>query len=358
MARSPLQDSPLAHTLTKYTREAAPELCQASTDTDEVLCFACGHRCLIREGRVGICKVRYNEGGQLKVPYGYVGALQIDPIEKKPFFHVLPGAVALSFGMLGCDYHCGYCQNWITSQALRDPEAVSSVMPVSGSDLVRMAQEHGAKVIASTYNEPLITSEWAVEVFRVAKAQGLRTAYISNGNGTPEVLAYIKPWVDYYKVDLKGFSQEEYRKLGGQLAGVLDTIRRLVTMGFWVEIVTLIIPGFNDSEQELQAMTEFLASVSTDMPWHVTAFHKDYKMVEPADTTAKSLIKAAEIGQRNGLRYVYAGNLPGQVGPYEHTYCPDCGTAVVKRLGYRILEMFMKDGGCGKCGRRIAGVWS
>jgi pyruvate formate lyase activating enzyme len=213
-------------------------------------------------------------------------------------------------------------------------------------------------VIASTYNEPLITSEWAVEVFRVAKAAGLRTAYISNGNGTPEVLAYLRPWVDYYKVDLKGFSQEEYRKLGGQLAGVLETIKRLVAMGFWVEVVTLIIPGFNDSEQELQAMTEFLASVSTDMPWHVTAFHKDYKMLEPANTTAKSLIRAAEIGQRSGLRFVYAGNLPGQVGPYEHTYCPDCRTAVVQRLGYRILETVLKDGACGKCGRRIPGVWN
>jgi pyruvate formate lyase activating enzyme len=359
MARLPLQDSPLAHTLTQFTREAAPELCQATTDTDKELeCYACGHRCVIREGRVGICKVRYNEGGKLKVPFGYVGALQADPIEKKPFFHVLPGAVALSFGMMGCDYHCGYCQNWITSQALRDPEAVSSVMPVTGAQLVGLAKEHGAQVIASTYNEPLITSEWAVEVFRLAKAAGLRTAYISNGNGTPEVLAYIKPWVDYYKVDLKGFSQEEYRKLGGQLSGVLDTIRRLVTMGFWVEVVTLIIPGFNDSDQELQAMTEFLASVSPDIPWHVTAFHKDYKMLEPANTTAQSLMRVAEIGQRSGLRYVYAGNLPGQVGPYEHTFCPGCGTAVVKRSGYRVLEVSVVDGRCAKCEQPIAGVWN
>ncbi|MFQ5932723.1 MAG: AmmeMemoRadiSam system radical SAM enzyme, partial [Nitrospiraceae bacterium] len=288
----------------------------------------------------------------------YVGALQCDPIEKKPFFHVLPGASALSFGMMGCDYHCGYCQNWITSQALRDQDAVSSVMPISASKLVEMAKEHGAPVIASTYNEPLITSEWAVEVFQVAKAQGLRTAYISNGNGTPEVLAYLKPWVDFYKVDLKGFSQEEYRKLGGQLAGVLETIQRLVAMGFWVEIVSLIVPGFNDSEAELKAMTEFLASVSADLPWHVTAFHKDYKMLEPDNTTAHTLMRAAEIGQRSGLRYVYAGNLPGRVGPYEHTFCPGCGTPVVKRHGYRILDVTLKDGACARCGTTVPGVWS
>lgn len=357
MARPSVQESPLARVLSDYTREAALELCEVRPG-DEVVCYACGHRCRIREGRVGICKVRFNEGGTLKVPVGYVGALQCDPIEKKPFFHVLPGASALSFGMMGCDYHCGYCQNWITSQALRDQDAVSSVMPISPPQLVAMAKEQGAPVIASTYNEPLITSEWAVEVFQLAKAQGLRTAYISNGNGTPEVLAYLKPWVDFYKVDLKGFSQEEYRKLGGQLAGVLETIQRLVGMGFWVEIVSLIIPGFNDSEAELKAMTEFLASVSADLPWHVTAFHKDYKMLEPDNTTAHTLIRAAEIGQRSGLRYVYAGNLPGCVGPYEHTFCPGCGTPVVKRHGYRILDVTLKDGACARCGTRIPGVWN
>jgi len=323
-----------------------------------VVCYACGHRCVIREGRVGICKVRFNEGGTLKVPTGYVGALQCDPIEKKPFFHVLPGSNALSFGMLGCDYHCSYCQNWVTSQAIRDPEAVSSVMPTTAAQLVALALEQAAPVIASTYNEPLITSEWAVEVFQEAKRRDLRTAYISNGNGTPEVLAYLKPWVDFYKVDLKGFSQEEYRKLGGQLAGVLETIKLLVQMGFWTEIVTLIVPGFNDSEQELKAMTEFLVSISPDLPWHVTAFHKDYKMLEPDNTTARSLIRAAEIGQRSGLRYVYAGNLPGLVGPYEHTFCPGCGTAVVKRRGYRILGVALKQGACASCGTVIPGFWA
>lgn len=357
MTKSSIQEQSLAQTLANFTREGARELVETRAG-NEAVCYACGHRCVIRDGRVGICKVRFNEGGVLKVPTGYVGALQCDPIEKKPFFHVLPGSNALSFGMLGCDYHCGYCQNWITSQAIRDPEAVSSIMPTSAIELVTQAREHGAPVIASTYNEPLITSEWAVEVFQIAKAHGLKTAYISNGNGTPEVLAYIKPWVDFYKVDLKGFSQEEYRKLGGQLAGVLDTIKRLHDMDFWVEIVTLIIPGFNDSEQELKAMTEFLASVSPDIPWHVTAFHKDYKMLEPDNTSARALIRAAEIGQKSGLRYIYAGNLPGLVGPYEDTHCPGCSTTLVKRMGYRVLRNVIKDGACPRCAAKIPGFWS
>ena len=356
MAKPALQDSPFAKTLAEHTREAAPELCLKHPG-NEVLCVACGHRCVIRDGRVGICKVRFNESGVLKVPAGYVGALQCDPIEKKPFFHVLPGSLALSFGMMGCDYHCPYCQNWITAQALRDPDAVSSIMPITAAELVAMAQKRGAPVIASTYNEPLITSEWAVEVFRLAKAQGLRTTYISNGNGTPEVLAYLKPWVDFYKVNLKGFSKEEYRKLGGQLAGVLDTIKRLHTMGFWVAVVTLIIPGFNDTEEELKAMTEFLVSVSPDLPWHVTAFHKDYKMTEPDNTTVQALLRAIEIGRQSGLRYVYAGNMAGQVGNWEDTRCHGCGETLIKRRGYTILATTITNGACPSCATKIPGVW-
>ncbi|MBI3011849.1 MAG: radical SAM protein, partial [Candidatus Omnitrophica bacterium] len=172
-----------------------------------VRCVACGHRCLIREGRRGVCLVRFNRGGTLYVPRGYVGALQCDPIEKKPFFHVLPGVRTLSFGMLGCDYHCSYCQNWLTSQTLRDPSAGVPPQPVTPEQLVGLAIESGSQVIASTYNEPLITSEWAVEVFKAARARGLLTAYVSNGNATPEVLEYLRPWVDAYKVDLKGFNE-------------------------------------------------------------------------------------------------------------------------------------------------------
>src|SRR6266699_2973249 len=247
-------------------------------DRNRVRCFACGHCCPIPEGQPGVCKVRYNQGGTLYVPWGYVGGVQCDPIEKKPFFHAYPGALAYSFGMLGCDLHCGYCQNWVTSQALRDPTAVSPPLSATPETLVADALRQGARVLVSTYNEPLITSEWAVSVFREAKAAGLTTGYVSNGNATPQVLEYLRPWVDLYKVDLKSFDDRHYRQLGGRIAPILDTIRRLHEMGFWVEIVTLLIPGFNDSPDELERLTGFLAGVSPDIPWHVTAFHADYKM--------------------------------------------------------------------------------
>jgi pyruvate formate lyase activating enzyme len=229
-------------------------------------CVACGHCCPLPDGAIGVCKVRFNRNGRLLVPWGYVGGVQCDPIEKKPFFHAHPGALAYSFGMLGCDLHCGYCQNWVTSQALRDPEAQAPPLLTTPVDLVRDALRQRARVMVSTYNEPLITSEWAVAVFKEAKRAGLVTGYVSNGNGTPQVLEYIRPWVDLYKVDLKSFDDRRYRELGGRLAPILDTIRRLHAMGFWVEIVTLLIPGFNDSRDELLRLTEFIAGVSVDIP--------------------------------------------------------------------------------------------
>jgi len=324
----------------------------------EVRCFACGHRCLIRDGRDGICRVRFNRGGTLYVPHGYVGALQLDPIEKKPFFHALPGTDALSFGMLGCDFRCSYCQNWITSQAIRDPTAVSPPQFTNPKELIRLAKKHDASTLTSTYNEPLITSEWAVEIFREARKEGLRCAYVSNGNGTPEVLDYIRPYVDLYKVDLKGFDDKRYRQtMGGVLQTVLDTIPLLKQKGFWIEIVTLVIPGFNDSDEELKAIARFLVSVSPDIPWHVTAFHKDYKMTDPENTSVKTLLRAATIGKEAGLHFVYAGNLPGQVGNFENTYCPCCNTLLVERRGYTILQNALQDGQCPKCRTEIPGVW-
>jgi pyruvate formate lyase activating enzyme len=345
----------LGDILTRLTREG--ELYEKLPD-QRLRCYACGHRCLIPEGRPGVCKVRFNKGGALYVPAGYVGALQCDPVEKKPFFHALPGSLALSFGMLGCDLKCSYCQNWLTSQALRDPEAQSPPQLVSTEYLVQAAEHYGAPIIASTYNEPLITSEWAVEIFRLAKQHGLKTAYISNGNGTPQVIEHLKPWVDLYKVDLKGFNDANYRKLGGVLQNVLDTITLLVEKQFWVEIVTLVVPGFNDSDVELTQIAEFLASVSLDLPWHVTAFHQDYKMRDPANTAASTLLRATEIGKRAGLRYVYAGNLPGRVGIYENTYCPSCQTLLIERYGYTILKNVLKDGACPNCHTPIPGVWN
>lgn len=322
-----------------------------------VRCFSCGHRCFIPKGLKGICKIRFNEDGVLRVPRGYAAALQVDPIEKKPFFHAYPGALALSFGMMGCDYHCGYCQNWVTSQALRDPIAVAPITDVEPADLVRAAKRNGAKVITSTYNEPLITSEWAVEIFKEAKKEGLVCSYVSNGNGTPEVLDYIAPYVSMYKVDLKGFSQKHYRDLGGQLEPVLDTIRGLKQRGIWVEIVTLVVPGFNDSEQELTQIAEFIADVDLDIPWHVTAFHEDYRMTDNGNTTPAMLLRAYEIGRRAGLRFIYPGNIPGAVGDLESTHCPECASVVIGRRGFRVTSYRLKDGKCPDCGTAIPGLW-
>ena len=327
-------------------------------DRDRVRCFACGHCCAIPEGQPGVCKVRFNRGGTLYVPWGYVGGIQCDPVEKKPFFHAYPGALAYSFGMLGCDFHCGYCQNWVTSQALRDPAATSPPLRVSPRGTAREALTQGARIVVSTYNEPLITSEWAVAVFQEARALGLLTAFVSNGNGTPQVLDYLRPWVDLYKVDLKSFDDRHYRKLGGRLQPILETIRRLHSMGFWVEIVTLVIPGFNDGEDELRQLAEFLVSVSAGIPWHVTAFHQDYKMTDPENTSPETLVRAAEIGRRAGLRYIYAGNLPGRVGDWENTYCPGCRKLLVERYGYQIRGYHLTpDGRCPACGVGIPGRW-
>jgi pyruvate formate lyase activating enzyme len=261
--------------------------------------------------------------------------------------------------MLGCDLHCGYCQNWLTSQALRDPHAIASAEQIAPADLMRIAKERGARIVTSTYNEPLITSEWAVAVFREAKAAGLVCSYVSNGNGTEEVLEYLRPYVTLYKVDLKGFRDRPYRELGGTLERVTWTIRALHEKGFWVEVVTLIVPGFNDSPEELRDVARFLASVSSDIPWHVTAFHPDYKFGDRSSTSVRTLLRAAEIGREEGLHFVYAGNLPGAVRRWENTYCPGCETLLVERIGFRVSRNGIgPDGLCPACRRAIPGVWA
>ena len=339
----------------------AGELYEKLADGD-VRCVACGHRCLIHPGRRGICQVRFNKGGVLYVPSGYVAALQADPIEKKPFFHVLSGSDALTFGMLGCDFHCGYCQNWFTSQAMRDPKsdpAMEYVRRISPEQMVQAAQRSGADVIVSSYNEPLITSEWAVSIFSQARQAGLRCAYVSNGNATPEVLRYLRPYLSAYKIDLKSMQDKNYRRLGGVLQNVLDSIRTAHELGLWVEIVTLVVPGFNDSTEELMDAARFISGVSAEIPWHVTAFHPDYKMLTPAPTSVNTLTRAAEIGEEAGLKYAYAGNIPGRTKGYENTRCPSCQATLVERYGYVIQRYHISaKGTCPKCGTAIPGIWT
>jgi pyruvate formate lyase activating enzyme len=347
-------ESRLASAINLMVREG--ELYDQLPD-NRVHCYACGHNCKINDGGRGICQVRYNVGGKLFVPRGYVAALQSDPIEKKPFFHVYPGSDALTFGMLGCDLHCGYCQNWDISQALRDASAGRPPTMVTPEQLVEVGKRYGAKAVVSSYNEPLITSEWAVEVFKQAKMKGLLCAYVSNGNATRGVLEYIRPYVSAYKIDLKSMRDKSYRQLGAPLQNILDGVKLVHELGFWLEIVTLVVPGFNDSPSELRDAAQFIASVSRDIPWHVTAFHSDYKMQEYDNTSVTTLLRACELGREAGLNYVYAGNIPGHVGEWEHTYCPSCHARLIERYGYTILDYTITaEGTCPQCGTKIPGI--
>ena len=341
----------------KHTADADASLVEAQPD-GSVQCFACGHRCLVRPGKEGICRVRFNQGGTLRVPFGYVAGLACDPIEKKPFNHVLPGSDILTFGMLGCDFHCGYCQNWVTSQALRHPAAGSQFSEVTPEQMVQIALDAGAPAIASSYNEPLITSEWAAAVFRLAKSRGLKCAYISNGNATPQVLDFLRPVVDAYKVDLKSFNDKRYRELGGVLDHVVEAIRMLKERRFWVEIVTLLVPTFNDDPDEMKRMADFLVSVDPLMPWHITAFHSDFKMQEIRSTRVDDLLNAAQIAVDAGMKYVYLGNAPGRLGDWENTRCHHCGHTLIRRNGFHVLEnQITATGACPQCGGAIPGLW-
>ena len=340
---------------------AKPAWLSEAQDDGAVRCQACAHRCLIQPGKRGVCQMRFNRDGHLYAPWGYVAAANVDPIEKKPFMHFLPGSNALTFGMLGCNFHCDFCQNWVSSQALRDPASERSgqyIQTTSPQELVDFALRRGAQVIASSYNEPLITSEWAIDIFKIAKEKGLRCVYVSDGYATPEVLKALQPYLDGYKIDLKCMSDANYRQLGGSLQVVLDSIQMAHDLGMWVEVVTLVIPDFNDSNEDLWESARYLTSVSADIPWHVTAFHPMYKRMNAKRTESETLQRAADIGQEAGLHYVYAGNLPGRVGSLEDTHCPKCQTVLVKRMGYYVqFNKITSEGTCPNCGEKIAGIW-
>jgi pyruvate formate lyase activating enzyme len=344
------------HLLKRYSARSAPELTRR-LDDGRLRCLACGHACRIGEGKAGVCHVRFVQNGVLRSPRGYVAGLACDPIEKKPFFHAYPGRDALTFGMLGCDFHCDYCQNWDTSQVLRDPFASAGMLEVSATELADAAVSTGARVVVSSYNEPLITADWAVEIFRLARKRGLACGFVSNGNGTREVIEYLRPLVTMYKVDLKGFREETYRSLGGKLTTVLDTIRELKRIGIWVEIVTLVVPGLNDEPEELRDIAGFLAEVDRSVPWHVTAFHPDYRMQDRDWTGSRKLFEAYDIGKAAGLDFVYTGNIGGAAGDRESTFCPGCGGRLIRRVGFRVLENRMRGDRCPDCGGAIPGVW-
>ena len=280
------------------------------------------------------------------MPWGYVGGVQCDPIEKKPFFHAYPGALAYSFGMLGCDLHCGYCQNWVTSQALRDPAAVAPpLLAVAGRSRAATRCVSGRASMVSTYNEPLITSEWAVAVFKEAKAAGLITGYVSNGNGTPQVLEYLRPWVDLYKVDLKSFDDRHYRELGGRLEPILDTIRRLHAMGFWVEIVTLLIPGFNDSRDELDAADRVHRQ---RLARHSVARHRVSRRLQDDRRRRTRRPTCCSAPRRSaapaGCATSTPATCPARSATSKTRAAPACGELLIARYGYHIRDYRLTAG--------------
>ncbi|MDA8130722.1 MAG: AmmeMemoRadiSam system radical SAM enzyme [Elusimicrobia bacterium] len=337
--------------LPQLTREAA---LAENLPGGRVRCLACAHRCVLPDGRDGICGVRANVGGRLIAPWGYVSGASPDPIEKKPFFHVLPGARTLSFGMFGCNFRCAFCQNWNISDART--ASAAGAEKVSAAGLAELAASSGAKVLVSTYNEPLITAEWAAEIFAEGKKRGLRAGFVSNGYATPEAADLLRPVMDLWKVDLKTFDAQKYSRVcGARLDRVLDGIRLIKERGFWLEVVTLLIPGFNDSDAEVSAMAAFLAGLSADIPWHLTAFHPDHKMTDTPPTRASALYRARELALAAGLRYVYCGNIHGARG--QDTVCPCCGRAVITRDGFSVTSNLISPGGVCPCGARLPGVW-
>lgn len=319
---------------------------------NKVVCELCRHYCKLKEGQVGICGVNKNEHGKMvNLVYGKVSAINIDPIEKKPLYHFLPGSSSLSIGTVGCNFKCPFCQNWQLSQS-KDIESSYEITP---KELVDIALSKGCKSISYTYNEPTIFWPFAKDVAILAKANGLKNVFVSNGFESPEVIEDAKGLIDAFNIDIKGFKSDYYKKyLKGNLEGVLDTLKLLKKNKFWVECTTLIVPGDNDSDEELRNIARFIAQeLDIDTPWHISAFHPDYKVLEKPATPLETLQRAYEIGKEEGLHYIYMGNvmLPG------NTYCPNCNELLIERIGYSVKKYKLIDGRCFNCNTKIAGIW-
>lgn len=320
-----------------------------------VRCKLCAHRCLIPPGGRGICGVRENRAGKLySLVYGRLVSHALDPVEKKPLFHFLPGTETLSIAAVGCNFRCDFCQNHEISQFPQEHGRIVGE-EVESEEIVYAAKTTHARSISYTYTEPTIFFEFCCETGKLAVKDGLRNIFVTNGYMTPEALAEAKGWLHAANVDLKSFSEEFYRRFcGASLAPVLETIGRMWELGIWVEVTTLIIPGRNDSEEELRWVAEFLVGISPDIPWHVSRFVPAYRARDLPPTPRSTLRRAREIGLSAGLRFVYMGNVPGEG---EDTPCPSCGKVLVRRLGFYVRQNHIQDGHCPHCGAVIPGVW-
>jgi pyruvate formate lyase activating enzyme len=329
---------------------------QEAREGGKVKCSLCCHRCLISPGKRGICAVRENRDGVLySLVYDKVIARNVDPIEKKPLFHFLPGSRSFSIATPGCNFRCRHCQNADISQLPQDRGGMILGEEVSPAVLAQAARRLGCASISYTYTEPTIYFELAYDTARMAMEAGLKNVFVTNGYITPEALEVIRPFLHAANIDLKGFREDFYREVcGAKLQHVLDTIRLYKKYGIWIEITTLIIPGHNDSDEELDGIARFIKSVGEEIPWHVSRFHPTYQLTDQPRTPVETLARARRIGLDAGLRYVYEGNVPGTG---EDTQCWSCKEVLVERMGFSIKKNAVESGKCRKCGAVIDGVW-
>lgn len=323
-----------------------------------VVCQLCAHRCAIYDGGAGVCGVRVNENGTLyTLVYDKIVAQHIDPIEKKPLYHVLPGSLSYSIATVGCNFRCLNCQNYEISQIPGRRSREIPGAPITPEEIVAAALRNRCQSIAYTYTEPTIYFELAYETAHLARKKGLKNVFVTNGYMTAEALDAIRPYLDAANVDLKGYNEAKYRKVcGGKLEPVKETIRRMNDMGVWVEVTTLIIPTHNDSETELRAIAEFLVSVNPAIPWHVSAFHPQYKMAHLPSTSPGIIYRAVDIAKEVGLHHVYSGNLRSD--STSATICHACGAHLIQRSGFFVLENLVARGKCPSCDAPVAGIFA
>ena len=320
----------------------------------KVECRLCAHRCVVAPGKRGVCSVRENRDGRLAtLVYGVVVAAHVDPIEKKPLYHFFPGSRALSVATAGCNFRCGFCQNWQISQAPRRKGEGIAGEAFGPEAVVRAAVDQDCRSISYTYTEPTIFFEYAFDTARLGREAGLANNFVTNGYMTAEALETIRPYLDAANVDLKAFKDETYKKIcGARLEPVLESIRLMRKLGIWVEVTTLVVPGLNDGAEELAAIARFIASVDPAIPWHISRFHPDYEYTQAPPTPVATLRAAAEAGRKEGLRHIYVGNVPGES---EDTLCAACGFVLIRRRGFSVVGNALRDSRCPSCGAVLAG---
>ena len=323
---------------------------------NHVQCFTCAHRCVLANGQRGICGVHENKDGILfSLVYGKAIACHIDPIEKKPLFHFHPGSRSYSVATVGCNMHCLNCQNADISQMVREQNIIEG-QDIPPEILVQSSIDNGCKTISYTYTEPVIYWDYAFDTAQLAHEKGIQNIFVTNGYFSEESLKKISPYLDGANVDLKFFNDKMYRSIcGAKLQPVLDTIRSMKALNIWIEVTTLLIPGLNDSQDELTELARFIYGCDPGIPWHITQFHPTYKMMDRPITPLASIHKTRQIGLKVGLKYVYTGNVPGEEG--ENTFCYHCGKRLIHRWGFEVVENRLIDGKCSECGVPMDGVW-